>query len=132
MSEEINEFEKELKEITSKLAELKAITKDKMLKDLVSALSDVLNNTWNGYIKIRTYNENCVFELYEGNTYVAQFEIPCNQPILTFKEQLKQNSLKIILNLLYRITNNLKFLEENKIPEKIEELEEKIAELEDP
>jgi hypothetical protein len=132
MSEGIGEFEKELTEIVQKLTELKAITKDKTIRDLVYALNDILNESWDGYIKLRIYEHNSVIELYERDTYIAQFEIPNNESIISFKQYLKQNKMAITLKLLGRIAYNLKFLEENKIQEKFEELEEKIAELEDP
>ncbi len=132
MTEEINEFEVELKKIVEELAKLKAIVKDKTTRNLVYALSDILSNTWNGYIKLHTYQENCVFELYEDNTYIGQVEMPCKESIITFKDQLKKKAPKLTLDLLYRLVDNLKFLEENKVLDRIKDIEEKIENLEDP
>ena len=124
-----DEIKEELNEAIRELEKLKTIREGKELHNLVEALRDLAEGNWFGYIKISEWTEEAEIELYWRDTYIGSFTIGKQEPITRIKEAIKERRAKLILDVLIKVAKEIAYIEETKVWEKVDALEETINKL---
>jgi len=125
-----DEIKEELGRIVSELKEVKAIRERKELHNLIEALADLVEGKWFGYIRITEFTEEADIELYWKESYIGSFSVKKEEPITRIKEVIKEKRLELILNVLTKVAEELRYIEQTKVWEKVDALEERVEKLE--
>ncbi len=123
------EYKQKLDELAKRLTEIKQLAKIEEIKDLLYAINDIIDGVYFGTFKVHDANENCIIELYENGIYITSVKIPSNTPVNKIKEAILSKRDELFINILDVLLRRLKYADEIKAWDKIEELEKEIKQL---